>query len=138
MLEFEATTAIKAPTDHVWSQLTRIDQWSTWDTTIENVTGPLADGGRIVLRINGVAQPFKLKVAQWEPGKLLVLTGGMPLGLFTGTRRYELTSTETGSHFRMHEQFTGPLAGMIGKSIPNLQPAFDNFVTGLRTAAEQG
>lgn len=136
MLEYEATAAIKATTDDVWSQLIRTDQWSSWDATLESVTGTLSDGGKLVLRVKGVAQPFKLQVTHWAPGKLLVLTGGMPFGLFTGTRRYELTNTEAGCQFRMHEQFTGFLAGMIGKSIPNLQPAFDNFAAGLRAAAE--
>jgi hypothetical protein len=60
----------------------------------------------------------------------------MPLGLFTGTRRYELDPAGAGTTMRMKETYSGPLAGMIGKSIPDLQPSFEAFVSGLRQAAE--
>ncbi len=37
----------------------------------------------------------------------------------------------------MREEFTGLLAPLITKSIPDLQPAFDEFVHCLKTAAER-
>ena len=38
--------------------------------------------------------------------------------------------------FSMEEVFDGLLAGAIGKSIPNLQPAFDEFAACLKARAE--
>jgi hypothetical protein len=38
----------------------------------------------------------------------------------------------------MEEVFDGLLAGTIGKSIPNLQPAFDEFAACLKRRAEAG
>jgi hypothetical protein len=35
------------------------------------------------------------------------------------------------------EQYTGPLAGMIFKSIPDLSPSFTQFAAGLRKQAEK-
>lgn len=60
----------------------------------------------------------------------------MPLGLFTGERTYTLTSEGTGTRFRMREEYTGPLAGMIFKSIPDLGPAFQQFADGLKQKTE--
>jgi hypothetical protein len=60
----------------------------------------------------------------------------MPLGLFTGTRTYTLTEGGSSTTVSVRETYTGPLAGLIGKSIPDLQPSFDSFVSGLQRDAE--
>jgi hypothetical protein len=66
-----------------------------------------------------------------------VWSGGMPLGLFKGERTFTLTPTRGGDvEFSMSEVFSGPLAGLIGKSIPDLQPAFDEFAASLKRRAE--
>jgi hypothetical protein len=36
----------------------------------------------------------------------------------------------------MREEYTGPLAGMIFKSIPDLGPSFRQFAEGLKQTAE--
>jgi hypothetical protein len=38
----------------------------------------------------------------------------------------------------MREQYSGPLAGLVTRSIPDLQPAFDEFAQALKHRAEQG
>ncbi len=38
----------------------------------------------------------------------------------------------------MHEEFTGLLAPLIARSIPDLQPAFDEFAGDLKRAVEVG
>jgi hypothetical protein len=63
--------------------------------------------------------------------------GAMPLGLFKGTRTYVLTPQPDGSvGFAMREEYTGPLAGLIGRSIPDLGPSFEQFATGLKHRVE--
>ncbi|HUO52800.1 MAG TPA: hypothetical protein VMT93_09785, partial [Gemmatimonadaceae bacterium] len=63
---------------------------------------------------------------------------GMPLGLFKGERTYSITPAGDGSvQFEMRETYTGPLAGMIVKSIPDLQPAFEEFAKALKARAER-
>ena len=47
------------------------------------------------------------------------------------------TRTE-GVEFSMREEFTGLLAPLIGKSIPDMQPTFDEFAGALKKAAEAG
>jgi hypothetical protein len=60
----------------------------------------------------------------------------MPLGLFKGVRTYSLSPQQSGTRFRMREEYSGPFAPMIVKSIPDLKPTFDKFVTGLKARAE--
>jgi len=68
----------------------------------------------------------------------MVWTGGMPLGLFKGERTFTLTPTADGVRFAMREVYTGLLAPLIGRSIPDLQPAFDEFAAALKLRAESG
>jgi hypothetical protein len=136
MPTFEATTSVAAPADRVWDTLLRTERWTDWDTSLERVDGHLTDGGRLEIRVRNQSRPFKLRVTTWEPHRRIVLTGGVPLGLFTGTRTYRLDEAGERTTVTMRETYTGPLAGPIGRSIPDLQPAFDAFVEGLRGAAE--
>jgi hypothetical protein len=66
----------------------------------------------------------------------MVFLGGMPLGLFRGRRTYTLAAEAAGTRFTMREEYTGPLAGMVFKSIPDLGPSFRRFAEGLKQRAE--
>jgi len=68
----------------------------------------------------------------------MVWLGGMPLRfLFKGERTFTLTPVDGGVEFTMEEVFDGLLAGLITKSIPDLQPAFDEFAACLKREAER-
>ena len=43
-----------------------------------------------------------------------------------------------GVEFVMREAFTGMMAPLIAKSIPDMQPAFDEFAAALKRRCEQG
>ena len=48
-----------------------------------------------------------------------------------------LTPAATGEvEFSMREEYTGLLVPLIARSIPDLQPAFDEFARDLKRAAE--
>ena len=65
--------------------------------------------------------------------------GGMPLGLFRGARTYELSpAAGGGTAFHMREEYTGPLLGLIWRSMPDLGPSFDRFARGLKLRVESG
>ena len=52
-------------------------------------------------------------------------------------RTYSLTPQADGTtRFTMREEYTGPLLGMIWKSIPDLGPSFQQFADGLKARAE--
>ena len=60
----------------------------------------------------------------------------MPAGLFTGKRTHTLEPEGTGTRFTMREEYVGPLAGILFKSIPDLGPSFRQFAEGLKHRAE--
>ena len=41
------------------------------------------------------------------------------------------------TRFKMREEYSGPLLGMIWKSIPDLGPSFEEFAAGLKSGAEK-
>lgn len=63
-------------------------------------------------------------------------SSGMPFGLFKGERTYKLTPKGDSTEFHMREEYTGPMARMIFKSIPDLNPSFKKFAAGLKAKAE--
>jgi hypothetical protein len=70
----------------------------------------------------------------------MVWTGGAPLKfVFKGERTFLVTpKTADTVEFSMEEVFGGLMSGVIGKSIPDLQPTFDEFAACLKTRAESG
>jgi hypothetical protein len=77
-----------------------------------------------------------VRVVELTAPTAMTWRGGMPLGLFTGTRTYRVTPSEVGCRLVMRQEYTGPLAGLIGRSIPDLQASFDQFTAGLKGHVE--
>ena len=94
------------------------------------------------VKIRSKAAPgrtFPVKVTVFEPSERLRFSGGMPLGLFRGVRTYALSlAADGGTTFRVREEYTGPLLGLIWRSMPDLGPSFDRFARGLKLRAESG
>jgi hypothetical protein len=107
------------------------------DSSIERVDSIPALGATVTVHAK-VGRAFPLKVVDFVPNQRMVLAGGMLLGLFKGQRTYSATSEgdETVT-FAMREAFSGLLAPLITKSIPDLQPSFDEFAANLKTRSEQ-
>jgi hypothetical protein len=82
---------------------------------------------------------FAVRVTDIHAPRSMTWVGGMPFGLFSGTRVFELTASPAADRavFSMRETYGGPLSGVIAKSIPNLQPAFDEFAQCLKREAER-
>ena len=136
MMLFETTTSIAATPDRVWATLLQTERWPDWGAGIERVEGRLGPDQRLTLHVADASRPVRLRVTEWRPQRVVELRGGLPLGLFVGTRTYRLTPVDGGTEFHMREAFSGPLAGPIGRTIPDLQPSFDAFAAGLRRAAQ--
>lgn len=138
MRYFEATSTIEAPAGKVWSVLSDAQAWPGWDSGVEQVRGTIATSEKITIRVRAAAgRAFPVKVTALEPPHRLVFTGGMPLGLFKGVRTYSLSENADGATiFTMREEYTGPLLGLIWKSIPDLGPSFAQFAEGLKKEVE--
>ncbi len=139
MKAFSTTIAIDASPAQVWGILTAGEQWTSWNTTVSRLDGRIEPGGKVKVWVKAnPGRAFALKVVEFEAPRRMVWSGGMPFGLFKGERTYTLAPRGGGgTQFAMTEQFTGALAPMIGKSIPDLQPAFDEFARCLKQRAEQ-
>lgn len=115
--------------------------WPDWDSGVISIEGDFVPGGK--LKTVGEADPkraFTVKVEELDAPNRTVLKGGMPLGLFTGVRTYELSSEgpdDASTRFDMVEVFSGPLLGLVKRSMPDLQPFFDKFAAGLKAQAER-
>jgi hypothetical protein len=138
MRGFEASSVIDASPSAIWSVLTDGARWTTWDSAVTRLDGTIAPGAKVT--VYPEANPgrgFTVKVVEFVPGERMTWRGGMPLGLFSGTRTYRLTPAAGDAvRFDMREEYTGPLAGLIFKSIPDLGPSFVRFANGLKREVE--
>jgi hypothetical protein len=133
---FTRTTIASAP-ERVWAILTDLPQWPQWNTTVVSTTGDIALGSKVSVTVKAnPGRAFAVKVKSLDAPTRMTWVGGMPLGLFTGTRTYTLTARDSGTDFAMEEIYAGPMAGLITKSIPDLQPSFDEFAECLKHRAE--
>jgi len=138
MKTFAVKTSIRATPERIWALLTNAGGYPSWNNTVEKVDGKIAQGERVTVhaKINP-GRAFPVKVTEFEPLRRMVWTGGMPLGLFKGERTFTLQPDSNGEvAFSMREEYTGLMAPLIGRSIPDLQPAFDEFAADLKRAAE--
>ena len=139
MKQFAATASIHAAPERVLGILTDAARYSEWNSTVNKVDGRIAPGERIALHVKlSPGRAFPVTVTAFDPPRRMVWRGGMPLGLFVGERVFDLEPRAGGVvEFTMREQFTGLLAPLIGKTIPDMQPAFDEFATALKREAER-
>lgn len=138
MKEYSATTTIRATSGHIWKILTHAQDYPEWDPYCEKIDGIIAAGKR--LRAYSKLSPgraFPVKVTEFVSERSMTWSGGMPLGLFRGERTFTLEPQGDGNvRFTVHEVFSGPLLGLIGRSIPDMTVPFKAFAQGLKERAE--
>jgi hypothetical protein len=136
MKHYEASILIDAPPETVWAVLVDGPAYPSWDSGVTKVDGEIVDGGRITVHAEvspGRAFPVRVSL---DPPRQMRWTGGMPLGLFRGDRRFTLEATPQGARFTMREEYTGLLLGLIWRAMPDLGPSFVRFASGLKARAE--
>ncbi len=139
MRSYEASSLIGATPTQVWQVLADATSWPTWDSGVSKVDGHLAIGEKLTIAVDAnPGRAFPVKVVTLDEPERIVLRGGMPLGLFTGERTYTLRAEGAVTNFTMREEYKGPLAGVIFKSIPDLDPSFHRFAQGLKEQVEAG
>ena len=138
MRHYEASATIAAAPEAIWAILTDAPAYSEWDSGVRSVEGTIAPGAK--LKLTSEANPgraFALAVTEFEPPRSMTWSGGMPLGLFKGVRTFALVPEDGGAtRFTMREEYSGPMLPLIWRSMPDLQPSFDQFAAGLKARAE--
>jgi uncharacterized protein YndB with AHSA1/START domain len=138
MKKYNASITINAPVETVWKILTDAAGYPRWDLSMDHIEGNLALGETVKFLTKLSAQAFPVKVTAFEPNRKMVLTGGMPLGLFKSERTHSLTADKDGTTtFHTGEIFSGLLLPVFGRNIPDLTENFRNFAAALKKEAEK-
>lgn len=140
MKRYFVAISIDAPAEAVWALVSDAASYTRWNSTVDRIEGVFALGATVALYARSMPnRPFKLSVKSFAPPRLMMLEGGMPLGLFVGTRRLEVLPEAAGRcRFEMEEVSRGLLAPLMARVIPDQQPAFDAFAADLKRTAERG
>ena len=138
MKKYSASIVIRASVEKVWGILNDANNYPTWDLSMDHIEGKLALGETVKFFTKLSAQAFPVKVTAFESNRKMVLTGGMPLGLFKSERTHTLTANKDGTMtFHTEEIFSGLLLPVFGKNIPDLTENFKNFAAALKKQAEK-
>lgn len=136
-LQYTVARRIDAQPERVWALLTDAAGYSRWNKAVLSLEGSIAPGSTI--KLVSVANPkraFRLMVTDMTRPNRMIWADGMPLGLFSGVRTFRIEPREGVTHFEMTEVYTGLLAPLFTKAIPDLQPSFELFADSLKAAAE--
>jgi hypothetical protein len=139
MRHYESTALIEARPDAIWAVLTDVAAYPDWDSGVVRVEGRAAPGEKVeVVSEANPGRAFPVTVSELVAPERMTWSGGMPLGLFRGVRTFTLRPEGAGTRFTMREEYTGPLLGLIWRSMPDLGPSFEQFARGLKARAERG
>jgi len=129
---------IAAEPQVIWDLLTDARSSPSWSPAVIGIEGEIGEGSKIGLTsIVNPDRQFKLDVSGVEPPHRMVWSDGMPLGLFRGARSFEVIPNGDGTtEFSMEEVYSGLMAPLITKSIPDMTDSFEKFADGLKEAAE--
>ncbi len=124
---------IAASPETIWKLLTSAEMFSSWNSTIVELTGKIALGEKIVIRSTlAPDRKFNVKVKEFEPQKQLTWGDAM------GTRIFTLSPKSNGlTRFSMSETIGGPIFPLFAKMIPPFDDAFNQFAADLKKAAEE-
>ena len=137
MNTYSTSIRISATPEKVWSVLVQDLPVDPVPFGVLRIEGAISRNSRIKLWSEvDPKRAFALKVRTFDAPKKMIWQGGMPFGLFTGTRTFELSDFGGSTTFKMQEVFSGALSGLIVKSIPDLTPSFEKFAQALKEKAE--
>jgi hypothetical protein len=135
---YEAVTRIEASPDDVWALLTDVGTWRDWDSGVDRVEGRVALGEQLTIFATMIRnRPFTVTVTEIRPREAMRWRAALPLGVATIERTYSLDAQHDGSTvLTVREDHTGPLAGLLDRSTPDLNPSFRQFCAGIKAKAE--
>jgi hypothetical protein len=135
---YEAVTRIEASPADVWALLTDVAAWRDWDSGVDRVEGRVALGEQLTIYATMIrTRPFTVTVTEIRPREAMRWRAGLPFGVATIERTYSLDAQENGGTvLTVREDHTGPLAVLLDRSTPDLNPSFRQFCAGIKARAE--
>jgi uncharacterized protein YndB with AHSA1/START domain len=133
----QVSVGIQAPPEAVWRRLTDAEGFSTWNSTVERIDGPIELGRRLAIRVPAApGRAFRPKVVEFEPPRRMTWRDGA-LPMFRGTRTFTVEPEGvSASRFTMREEFRGVMLPVIARSLPDFAPIFDRYADDLKAACE--
>jgi len=123
---------IAAPPAVIWALLTNAADFPRWNSTVTSITGEIAKGNKLALRVPISERTFTPKVAILEPEVRMVWRDGFA-PMFKGERTFVLTPREDSTtDFSMVEVFSGVMLPMIKGTLPDFAPVFDQYAQDLK------
>lgn len=120
----------------MWDIITDAGNYTVWDSGVTEIAGDIRNGGIIRIRTTTSGnRRYRLRVEQ-IPGEVMTWTRGLPLGLFKSVRTFTLSSQDAMTHLRVTEEFTGPLARLMGKTGQDTEDSFAGYVIAEKERAE--
>jgi len=126
---------INATAEKIWSLLTNVADAPRWNSTITQIDGRVAFGEQLKIKVPISTRTFSVKVDIVEPYTRLVWSDGN--AVFRGVRTYTLTAKGGSTAFSMEEVFTGFMLPLIGRSLPDFKPVFEQYAADLKKEAER-
>ncbi len=141
MKTFSATTTIRATPEAVWAILADAPGYANWNPEVTKMDGRIAMGEKVTVHKNTEPKVSTVKVIAFEPAHRLAFSGsgGMPELMLKAERTYTL-SPRDGGMVEVSQQlvFTGLMAALILKGVPDQQPVLEEVGEALKKRAEQG
>ncbi len=131
------TATVKAKPEAVWALLTDAVKFPSWNSTVTQIEGEIADGQRLKLTVpSAPGRVFSPKVAIVDQGRLMTWSDGFS-PMFKGVRTFSLTANADGTtEFSMAEEFSGLMLPLIKRALPDFQLVFQVYAEDLQRAAE--
>jgi len=118
--------------EEIWDVMTDLESYSDWKSGISEAEGTAKVGNSFRFRADIAPERMvAMKVAELDAPNRMVLTGGLPLGLFKAIRTYEIDATSKGSRVTVTESFSGLMKAFV-RSPPTLLPSFELYCSGLQ------
>ena len=137
VLRYSVSVPIRSSPETVWGRLTDAAGHASWNSTVDQIDGEIAEGARLAIRVPiAPDRTFRPTVVELDPPRLMIWRDGrMPM--FRGTRTFALTATDPGTtQFSMTEEFEGLMLPLARRSLPEFGPVFDRYAEDLRRACE--
>jgi hypothetical protein len=137
VLRYSVSVLIRSNPQAVWDRLTDAGGHASWNSTVDQIDGEIAEGSRLAIRVPvAPGRTFRPTVTELDaPRSMIWRDGRMPM--FRGTRTFTLTTTNPDStQFSMTEEFTGLMLPLLRRSLPHFGPVFDRYAEDLRRACE--
>lgn len=141
MRRISVTTEINAPATAVWAQLTDTATFAEWNPFMPKLTGSLAEGERLEVRITppgAKGMTFRPTVTAAEENHKLEWLGRFLVpGLFDGRHTFTLEPTATGCVLTQEETFTGVLVPVLASTLKKTEDGFRQMNEALKARAER-